>query len=286
MLINVGSEIVIDSPAPVPMLLMLYTHPSRAGNLRKPEQLKLEPNIPLQEFSDSFGNRCARIIAPTGQLRIWNDLLVEDSGQPDLINWQAKQHPIAELPTETLQYLFGSRYCEVEHLNEVAWQLFGTTEPGWARVQAICDWVHENIRYGYEYTHLGKTAYEVYSERAGVCRDFAHLALTFCRCLNIPARYATGYLGDIGIEPLPYAMDFHAWFEVFLDGRWYAFDARHNVPRIGRILMARGRDAADVALMTSFGVYQLAKFTVWANEVPAKWEIVTPRSLESQTVAA
>jgi transglutaminase-like putative cysteine protease len=286
MLIRIGYDIVIDSPAPVPMLLMLYTHPSRAGSLKQPEQIKFEPEIAVREYIDSFGNRCGRIIAPEGQLRIGNDLVVEDSGQPDIVNWNATECPISDLPAETLQYLLASRYCEVEKLSEIAWQLFGEVAPGWARVQAVCDWIHSNIRYGYGYTHLGKTAYDVYTEKAGVCRDFAHLAVTFCRCLNIPARYAAGYLGDIGVEPLPTPMDFHAWFEVFLDGQWYTFDARHNVPRIGRVLMARGRDAADIALMTSFGAYNLVQFTVWAEEIQSSVEFVASQSQKSQNLAA
>ncbi len=268
MLIKIGYEIVFESPVAVPMMLMLYTHPSRADTMKKPDQLRIEPDIPVQEFIDSFGNRCGRIVAPAGRLRLWNDAMVEDSGQPDPVNWNAQQHLVPDLPAETLQYLLSSRYCEVDLLSDIAWNLFGQTPPGWNRVQAICDWIHSNIRYGYEYARPTKTAYEVYNERAGVCRDFTHIAITFCRCLNIPARYATGYLGDIGVAPLPTPMDFHAWFEVFLNGQWYAFDARHNVRRVGRVLMARGRDAVDVALTTSFGANKLVKFNVWASEVP------------------
>lgn len=268
MLIKIGYEIVFESPVAVPMMLMLYTHPSRADTMKKPDQLRIEPDIPVEEFIDSFGNRCGRIVAPAGRLRLWNDAIVEDNGQPDPVNWNAQQHLVSDLPTETLQYLLSSRYCEVDLLSDIAWNLFGQTPPGWARVQAICDWIHTNIRYGYEYARPTKTASEVYNERAGVCRDFTHLAITFCRCLNIPARYASGYLGDIGVAPLPTPMDFHAWFEVFLNGQWYAFDARHNVRRVGRVLMARGRDAVDVALTTSFGANKLVKFNVWASEVP------------------
>lgn len=268
MLIKIGYEIVFESPVAVPMMLMLYTHPSRTDRMKKPDQLRIEPDIPVEEFIDSFGNRCGRIVAPAGRLRLWNDAMVEDSGQPDPVNWNAQQHLVSDLPAETLQYLLSSRYCEVDLLSDIAWNLFGQTPPGWARVQAICDWIHSNIRYGYEYARPTKTAYEVYNERAGVCRDFTHIAITFCRCLNIPARYATGYLGDIGVAPLPTPMDFHAWFEVFLNGQWYAFDARHNVRRVGRVLMARGRDAVDVALTTSFGANKLVKFNVWASEVP------------------
>ncbi len=267
MLIRIGFDIVFDSPAPVPMILVLYTHPSRAGTMKKPDRLRLEPDIPVEEYTDGFGNRCGRIVAPAGQLRLWNDAIAEDSGQPDPVNWNAEQHSVPDLPAQTLQYLLGSRYCEVDRLSDIAWNLFGQTPPGWARVQAICDWVHSNIRYGYEYARSSKTAYEVYTERTGVCRDFTHLPITFCRCLNIPARYVAGYLGDIGIPPQPSAMDFHAWFEVFLGGQWYTFDARHNIPRVGRVLMARGRDAVDIALTTSFGPNKLVKFVVWADEV-------------------
>ena len=267
MLIRVGYEIVFESPVPVPMLLMLYTHPSRASTLKHQEQIKLDPDIPIEEFTDSFGNRCGRIVAPPGYLRLCNDIIVEDSGQPDLVYSNAGQYSVPDLPAETLQYLLGSRYCEVDRLSDIAWNLFGHTPPGWARVQAVCDWVHSNIRYGYEYARSTKTAYETYVEKAGVCRDFTHIAVTFCRCLNIPTRYVSGYLGDIGVVGLPTPMDFHAWFEVFLDGQWYTFDARHNVPRVGRVLMARGRDAVDVALTTSFGPNKLVEFKVWASEV-------------------
>jgi transglutaminase-like putative cysteine protease len=269
MLIQVGYEIVFGSPAPLSMVLKLYTHPSIAEHIRVPEQLQVEPDIPIEEFQDSFGNHCGRMVAPLGRIRLRNNAVVEDSGQPDPIEPSAVQHEVADLPEDTLQYLLSSRYCEVELLSEVAWTLFGNTAPGWARVQAVCDWVHANIHYGYEHTHASKTAHEVYEARTGVCRDFAHLAITFCRCLHIPARYATGYLGDIGVPLQPTPMDFHAWFEVFLGDKWHTFDARHNVPRIGRVLMARGRDATDVALTTSFGAAQLEKFAVWTAEIAA-----------------
>ena len=266
MLIRIGYEIAFESSVSVPMMVMLYTHPSRANNLKHPEIVRTDPEVDIQEYTDSFGNRCGRLVAPIGQLRIWSHSLIEDTGQPDSVNWNAQQIPVPDLPAETLQYLLSSRYCEVDQLSDIAWNLFGQTPQGWERVQAVCDWVHANIRYGYEYARSTKTAYDVYKEGTGVCRDFTHLALTFCRCLNIPARYASGYLGDIGVAPLPTPMDFHAWFEVYLDGQWYTFDARHNVPRVGRVLMSRGRDAVDVALTTSFGPNKLVKFNVWANE--------------------
>jgi transglutaminase-like putative cysteine protease len=267
MLIRLGYELVFEVPAPTPMLLLLFVHPSRAGSLRRPDRLQLEPNLPVEEFTDAFGNCCGRILAPTGTLVLWNDTLVEDSGETDPVMPDVVQHPVHELPPETLPFLLASRYCEVDRLNDVAWSLFGQTPPGWARVQAVCDWVHANVRFGYGFARPTKTAHDVYTERQGVCRDFMHLAITFCRCLNIPARYATGYLGDIGVPPAPFPMDFSAWFEVFLGGRWHTFDARHNEPRIGRVLMARGRDAVDTALTTSFGSTPLKKFTVWTDEV-------------------
>jgi transglutaminase-like putative cysteine protease len=268
MFIRLGYDLVFQVPAPTPMILMLQTHPTRAATLRESDGVHVEPAVPLHEFLDGFGNRCLRLTAPAGPLHLWNNTLVEDSGLPDPVQLQARQHAVEELPIETLPFLLASRYCEVDRLTDVAWNLFGQTPPGWGRVQAVCDWVHEHVRFGYGYARPTKTAYDVYSERTGVCRDFMHLAITFCRCLNIPARYATGYLGDIGVPPAPYAMDFSAWFEVFLDNTWYTFDARHNQPRIGRVLMARGRDAVDVALTTSFGPTVLEKFTVWTEEEP------------------
>lgn len=267
MLIHLGYEWVFNVPEPVAMVLMLYVHPSRAHTLKRPDQLTIEPNIPVREYLDSFGNRCGRISVPAGRLRLWNDTLVEDSGEPDPARPQARQHLVEELPSETLQFLLASRYCEVDRLTEIAWKLFGQTAPGWPRVRAVCDWVHQHIQFGYGYARPTKTAFEAYSEGKGVCRDFTHLAITFCRCLNIPARYATGYLGDIGVPPAPDPMDFSAWFEVFLDNQWWTCDARHNAPRIGRVLMARGRDAVDVAMTTSFGFTHLEKFTVWTDEV-------------------
>lgn len=267
MFIRVGYEMVFETPSAVPILLLLHTHPSRAADLRWPDRVRTEPEVPVREFTDAFGNRCGRVVAPGGQFRLWNDTLVEDSGLPDVVNEQASQHSVEELPLDVVQFLLPSRYCEVDRLGEVAWELFGKAPLGWGRVQAVCDWVHAKVRFGYQHARPTKTAFDVYNERTGVCRDFMHLAITFCRCLNIPARYATGYLGDIGVPPAPYPMDFSAWFEVFLENQWYTFDARHNVPRIGRVLMARGRDAVDVALTTSFGPARLDKFTVWTDEV-------------------
>jgi transglutaminase-like putative cysteine protease len=267
MLIRIGFDVVFDLPAPTPLLLMLNVHPSRLPTIVQPEQVRVEPEVPVLQFTDPFGNTCGRIMAPAGPLRLHNDAVVYDTGIPDEYGYGAIQHPVEHLPPDVLQFLLASRYCEVDLLNDVAWQLFSNTPPGWERVQAICNWVHNNVTFGYPFARATRTAMEVYTERKGVCRDFMHLAITFCRCMNIPARYATGYLGDIGIPPVPCPMDFSAWFEIFLGGKWWTMDARHNVPRIGRVLMARGRDATDVALTTAFGVAKLQKFTVWTDEV-------------------
>ena len=267
MQIRVGYELIYDCPQPTPMILALHIHFTRVSDIIVPDHLITSPSIPLTAYRDGFGNWCSRIVAPQGQLRLTTNAVVNDSGEPDIVVPSAQQHPVEELPAETLVFLLGSRYCETDRLVQIAWNLFGETPPGWARVQAICDFVHNHITFGYENARATRTAWEAYNEGVGVCRDFAHLAVTFCRCMNIPARYCTGYLGDIGVPPAPEPMDFSAWFEVFLDGRWYIFDARHNTPRIGRVLIACGRDASDVAISTTFGPATLAGFTVWTDEV-------------------
>ena len=269
MKIHAGYEISFDCPQPTPMLLALSVHPSRMQDLETPHLITFDPPIGATEYRDMFGNICHRIVAPEGRLTISTDLIVRDPGTPDSVVPEAMQHPIEALPDEVLVYLLGSRYCETDKMSEIAWSIFGGTTPGWARVQAICDYVHDRITFGYEHADSTRSAWAGHAERLGVCRDFAHLAITLCRCMNIPARYCTGYLGDIGVPPMDAAMDFSAWFEVYLGGHWHTFDARHNVPRIGRILMARGRDATDVALSTSFGPSRLAKFTVVTDEIKA-----------------
>ena len=201
-----------------------------------------------------------------GEFRILYDAVIEDSGEPDEVNPLARETPVEELPDDVLGYLLGSRYCETDHLGSLAWDLFGHMPSGWARVQAIVDYVHNRLSFGYGYARSTRTAAQAHEEQVGVCRDFAHLAITFCRCMNIPARYVNGYLGDIGVPPDPAPMDFNAWFEAFLDGKWYTFDARHNMPRIGRVVVARGRDATDVPLLHSFGPHRLAMFKVWTYE--------------------
>lgn len=267
LLIKIGYDVVFQLPAPTPMLLMLNVHPSQFPLLRGLENIRVDPHVPMWFYTDAFGNTCSRILAPAGQLRISNTALVEDSGRTDEVDRAAAQFPVEHLPPEALQFLLASRYCEVDLLKDAAWSLFSRFQPGWARAQAVCDWCFNNVQFGYEFARATKTAADVFRERKGVCRDFTHLAVTFCRCLNIPARYATGYLGDIGIPPCPVPMDFSAWFEVYLGGRWWTMDARHNTPRIGRILMARGRDAVDVALTTAFGVANLVSFKVWTDQV-------------------
>ena len=269
MKIRIGFEITYDFVARTPMMLMLNVHPSRTADIIKPDQLRVSPAVPLTRYLDAFGNVCTRLVAPPGQIEIRTDALVADSGLPDVVEPAARQHEVAELPHDALVFLLASRYCETERLMEAAWSRFGNTPLGWARVQAICDFVHSHVRFGYQHARATKTATDVIIERRGVCRDFAHLAITLCRCMNIPARYCTGYLGDIGVPPEPDPMDFSAWFEVYLGGRWYAFDARHNIPRIGRIVMARGRDAADVAFSTTFGPNVLRRFVVHTDEAPA-----------------
>jgi transglutaminase-like putative cysteine protease len=267
MYIRIGYDITFDVPVPTPMLMLLRVHPSVESSLVNPEALVIEPEVGASDYLDGFGNRVRRILAPAGVLKLANDAVVSVDGLPDPVNPGARELPVGELPTEVIQFLLASRYCEVDRLGEAAWDLFGNTPRGWERVQAVVDWVHNHIEFGYQHARSTKTAYDAFVEAKGVCRDFTHLAVTFCRCLNIPARYVTGYLGDIGVPPVPDPMDFSAWFEVYLSGRWHTFDARHNKPRIGRIVMARGRDATDVALTTSFGPTKLQKFVVWTDEV-------------------
>ena len=265
--IRVGYELIYDLPQPTPMIMVLGIHFTRASDIVIPDYLTTTPAIPITPYRDLFGNWCSRIMAPPGRLRLAGDGVVRDSGLPDVVVPSAPQHAVEDLPAETIAYLLGSRYCETDRLSEQAWQLFAGTPPGWARVQAICDYVHHHITFGYEHARATKTAWEAFEEGTGVCRDYAHLAIAFCRCMNIPARYCTGYLGDIGIPP-PYGpMDFAGWFEAYLGGRWYTFDARNNTPRIGRVLIGQGRDAADVPITHTFGPNKLSSFKVWTDLV-------------------
>jgi transglutaminase-like putative cysteine protease len=268
MLIRLGYDIQFDLPAPVSFVAMLHVHPSRSEDLREPDLMRVDPAMALDCYIDTFGNICTRFDAPAGPLRLSNHTLIADSGEPDPVVWDAEEHPIPDLPSGILRYLMSSRYCEVDRLSAIALDLFGHLPKGWSRVHAVCTWVHDKVTFGYQFARSTKTALDVFTERQGVCRDFQHLAITFLRALNIPARYATGYLGDIRIDIPPAPMDFSAWFEVYLSGRWWTFDARHNIPRVGRVLMAVGRDASDVAITTSFGVANLTQFVVVSDEVP------------------
>jgi transglutaminase-like putative cysteine protease len=267
MKLRVGFEMIYDCPQPTPMVFNLNVHFTRVSDLIGRDNLTFDPSVPVASYRDTFGNWCTRIVAPKGRTRVGADALVNDTGLPDVVVPQARQLAVQDLPEETLLFLMGSRYCETDRLSETAWSLFGTGPTGWGRVQAICDYVHRHITFGYEHARMTRSALEAFHDKTGVCRDYAHLAVAFCRCMNIPARYCTGYLGDIGIPPPFGTMDFAAWFEAYLDGQWYTFDPRNNMPRIGRVLIARGRDAADVALSVTFGLNTLTSFRVWTDEV-------------------
>ena len=269
MQIRAGYEITYACPQPTPMVLLLSVHPSRMPDIAGAHRIVLDPPVEPHDYRDAFDNICTRVTAPAGELTISTDFVIADPGTPDIVAPEAEQLPVQALPDDVLVYLLGSRYCDTDHLAGEAWAMFGNGPTGWGRVQAICDYVHERLSFGYQHASATRTAWDGFREQRGVCRDFAHLAITLCRCMNIPARYCTGYLGDIGIPPVPDPMDFSAWFEAYLGGRWYTFDARHNTPRIGRILMARGRDATDVALSTTFGPTRLARFKVHTAEVKA-----------------
>ncbi len=266
MRIRCGYEITYECPQPTPMLLMLNVHASRYQDLETPDVVRTDPGIPVAQYHDGFGNLCSRIVCPPGRTVLSADFMIRDSGEPDPVTPEAAQHAVEDLPDEVIVFLLGSRYCETDRLSDLAWKLFGNVPPGWGRAQAIAEYAHRRITFGYEHARPTKTAFEAHEEGFGVCRDYAHLAITLCRCMNIPARYCTGYLPDIGV-PKVGVMDFSAWFEVYLGGQWRILDARHNKPRIGRILMARGRDATDAAITTSFGPNLLAGFKVLGEEL-------------------
>ncbi len=273
MLIQCGYNISYTLSAPTALVLMLHLRPELAQRLRSAERFNITPGGPYENYLDTFGNRCTRLTAPAGSLELSGEVLVDDSGWPAPIVESAREHPVAELPSDVLRYLLPSRYCEVDLMGPLAWSLFGRISPGWSRVQAVCDWVFTHLRFDYGLASATRTARQACEERVGVCRDFTHLAITFCRCLNLPARYASGYLGDIGVPPDPAPMDFSACMQVYLGGEWHTFDVRHNARRIGYLPMAFGRDAADVALTTSFGPHQLTRFTVRTHEVPANYAV-------------
>jgi transglutaminase-like putative cysteine protease len=268
MQLRTGYELIYRFPQPTPIILVVNIHHSRAADLIVPDRLITEPSLPIIGYRDGFGNWCHRVLAPAGRLRLTTDAVIRDSGEPDETAAGAWQDSVQDLPEEVLMFLLGSRYCETDLLSDTAWYLFSHIAPGYARVQAICDYVNGHIAFDYQNARATRSAADVFRERIGVCRDYAHLAIAFCRCMNIPARYCTGYLGDVGLPP-PYAVgDFAAWFEAWIGGRWRLFDPRNNVPRRGRILMARGRDAADVAIATTFGPNTLESFRVWTDEIP------------------
>jgi transglutaminase-like putative cysteine protease len=266
MLIRAGYDISFETQQRVPMLANLSVHASRNKDLRSAQRIFTTPDVPLYDYIDSFGNICTRLTIPAGGISISCGFLIEDSFEPDVVAPDAQQVPLDQLPDEVLLYLLGSRYCETDRLSEFAWSQFGGAGQGWQLVQAIVAYVHHHIRFDYMMARPTKTAWDAWHEQVGVCRDYAHLAIALCRCMNIPARYCTGYMGDMDLPALVGDMDFSAWFEAYLDGRWYTFDARHNRPRRGRILMARGRDATDAALTNSFGPSILTRFDVYTDE--------------------
>ena len=266
MFIRLGYEIGISCSQPTPMMTFLSVDRARRHDIISEHGPMSDPVVKMDEVTDPFGNVCMRMVVPAGGLRLSYDAVIRDSGRPDAVNVNASAVAVEKLPPECLPYLSASRYCETDRFGALAWRLFGEIEPGWARVQAICDYVHQRLTFSYGYTATLRTAMEAHDDRAGVCRDYAHLAVTLCRCMNMPARYVNGYMGDIGIADNPAPMDFNAWFEVFLDDRWHTFDARNNVPRIGRIAVARGRDAADIPLIQTFGKHELTTFKVWTSK--------------------
>ena len=277
MLIKIGYNIALNLPFPTAVVFVLRVHPTRAGDLLRSENFRTEPALPVEEYFDRFGNHCGRVNPPAGVIRFLNNAVIRDSGEPDTFAPVAAQLDVQQMPVETLEFILPSRYCEVDsELLDFAWQTFGNSSPGWSRVQAICDFVHKHLRFDYLQARATRTALDAFRERIGVCRDFTHLAITLCRCMNIPARYVTGYLGDIRVPPVPDPMDFSAWFEVYLGERWYTFDARHNRRRVGRIVIGRGRDAGDVPITMVFGQHSLVDFQVVTEEVgPGEAKVAT-----------
>jgi transglutaminase-like putative cysteine protease len=266
MLIRFGYDITVHCEAPTPMVCLMDVRPEHHEDMVSEEQVVTTPHVPTHTYVDMFGNVCRRFTAPPGNFSIWADGVFRDSGLHDPLHEDAAEVAVEDLPDDSLAFLVGSRYCETDMLSQTAWSLFGNIKPGWYRVQAVCDYVHSHLTFGYENARATRTAMEAYEEGVGVCRDYAHLAITFCRCMNIPARYVNGHLGDIGV-PILDPMDFSAWMEVYLGGQWMTFDPRNNTPRIGRIQVARGRDAADVPLINSFGPHTLKSFRVWTYDV-------------------
>lgn len=267
MKLRIGYELDYDFPQPTPLILMLNVHFSRVSDLQSPDYIRLSPSVPVSAYRDGFGNWCTRLVAPQGAMRITADAIIQDSGKPEAYDRGAGQVPVEHLPEEAIVFLLASRFCDSDRLLDLAWELFGATPPGAPRVQAICDFVNQRIAFNYNDASVTRSASDAYREGRGVCRDYAHLAIAFCRAMNIPARYCTCYLGDVGTPPPWPPGDFAASFEAYLEGGWQMFDPRNNAPRIGRVLIARGRDAADVAIATTFGPNTLTGFRVWTDEV-------------------
>jgi len=267
MRMRLGCRLTFGLADPTPMILLLNVHYSRASDLERPDFLVTDPPVPVEAYRDSFGNWCHRLVAPAGRMTVSTDGVIRDARLPDPVDTSAEQHPVEVLPGDVITFLLPSRYCETDVLADFAWERFGQGPTGWARVQAVCDFVHEHITFGYEHSRATRTAVEALDEGVGVCRDFTHLAVALCRSLNIPARYCTGYVSDIG-QPKPHAeMDFAAWMEVYLGGKWWVFDPRNNAMILGRVLIAQGRDAADVPITHSFGPHTLEGFKVWIDEI-------------------
>jgi transglutaminase-like putative cysteine protease len=269
MRLKLGTELSYTFDVPTPMIVMLNVHPDDAQSLEYPDTLATNPIVNVTQYRDGFGNLCCRLIAPPGPFTLTTQTVIWDDGLPDPVDRSAVQHAVEDLPDEVLSFLLPSRYCESDKLADEAWRLFGNMAPGWDRVQAICDHVNRSIKFDYQQASPFRSAADVHAGGIGVCRDFAHLAIAFCRALNIPTRYCFGYISDVG-EPPPYpAMDLAAWMEVYLGGRWHTFDPRNNKRRIGRVLIARGRDAADVPLTHTFGRNVLTGFRVTTEELQA-----------------
>lgn len=267
--IRYGFNIEIDIPQPTTILTAMDVEPRRRRDIVEEAPFRATSMASVETFTDCFGNLCRRIEALPGTVALTLEGVIQDSGELDCHDPDARQVPVAELPVETLPFLRASRYCETEFLANIAWTQFGGIQGGWAKVQAICDFVHDRLTFGYPFARPTRTAFEAYNEQVGVCRDFTHLAVALCRCMNIPARYCNGYLGDIGVPYDPAPMDFNAWFEAYIGDRWYTFDARHNMRRIGRIVVARGRDAQDIPMLHTFGPHFLRRFEVITEEVPS-----------------
>ena len=265
--VRVGCKLTYDLPYDAPLMFVLEPkdRPSqRILEMARAFTPALEPGG-FRTYTDAHGNTIWRVFARAGKLEVLHDAIVSVSAGLDPVLPELPGALVQDLPDEAIVYTLPSRYCPSDLFIQDAWAMFGNAPDGWARVQAVSDWLHANITYGAG-SNASSTALDAYFSRRGVCRDFAHLGVSFCRALNIPARYVCGYLPDIGVPLDGLPMDFHAWFEVFLGGAWRTFDARHNKPRTGRVIIAIGRDAADTAFSTTYGQTKLSLIEVWADE--------------------